>query len=136
MSKPGVGPTSGISLGGCPDTDRAASHGAKLDRAPVWNVRTWPAMLREMAQAAPTVRPKVPTRRRGADCLVVVKKDLQWSRSERGGSPPLSWVNRQRDEPAPDQSLTTRQHARLVSLWISGIGLDRLRCLRSRGVIR
>jgi integrase len=27
----------------------------------------------------------------------------------------------------PDQSLTTRQYARLVSLWISGIGLDRLK---------
>jgi integrase len=28
---------------------------------------------------------------------------------------------------AADQSLTTRQYARLVSLWISGIGLDRLK---------
>jgi integrase len=27
----------------------------------------------------------------------------------------------------PDQSLTTRRYARLVSLWISGIGLDRLK---------
>jgi len=27
---------------------------------------------------------------------------------------------------APDQSLTTRQYARLVSLWIGGIGLDPL----------
>src|SRR5215831_1179503 len=27
----------------------------------------------------------------------------------------------------PDQSLATRQYARLVSLWISGIGLDRLK---------
>ena len=27
----------------------------------------------------------------------------------------------------PSQSLTTRQYARLVSLWISGIGLDRLK---------
>jgi hypothetical protein len=36
----------------------------------VWNVRTWPAMPREKAQAAPTARPKVPMRRRGADCLV------------------------------------------------------------------
>jgi hypothetical protein len=32
---------------------------------------TWPAMPREKAQAAPTARPKVPMRRRGADCLVV-----------------------------------------------------------------
>ena len=34
----------------------------------VWNVRTWPAMAREKAQAAPTARPKVLMRRRGADC--------------------------------------------------------------------
>jgi hypothetical protein len=31
-------------------------------------------MLREKAQAAPTVRLKVPMRRRGADCLVVATK--------------------------------------------------------------
>ena len=31
-------------------------------------------MPREKAQAAPTARPKVPMRRRGADCLVVVMK--------------------------------------------------------------
>jgi len=35
---------------------------------------TWPAMLREKEQAAPTVRLKVPMRRRGADCPVVVLK--------------------------------------------------------------
>ena len=35
---------------------------------------TWPAMAREKAQAAPTARLKVPMRRRGADCLVVVMK--------------------------------------------------------------
>jgi hypothetical protein len=28
---------------------------------------------------------------------------------------------------AADQSLTTRQYARLVSQWISGVGLDRLK---------
>src|SRR5262249_59492969 len=28
---------------------------------------------------------------------------------------------------APDRSLTTRQYARLVSEWVSGIGLDRLK---------
>ena len=32
---------------------------------------TYTAMPREKAQAAPTARPKVPMRRRGADCLVV-----------------------------------------------------------------
>ena len=35
---------------------------------------TWTAMPREKAQAAPTARPKVPMRRRGADCLVVAMK--------------------------------------------------------------
>ena len=35
---------------------------------------TWPAMPREKAQAASTARPKVPMRRRGADCPVVVTK--------------------------------------------------------------
>jgi len=35
-----------------------------------------PAMPREKAQAAPTARPKVPMRRRGADCLVVAVKAL------------------------------------------------------------
>src|ERR1017187_4499709 len=48
--------------------------GAKLNRALVWNVRTWPAMPREKVQAAPTARPKVPMRRRGADCLVIALK--------------------------------------------------------------
>jgi hypothetical protein len=32
--------------------------------------------MRFGAQAATTARPKVPMRRRGADCLVVVMKDL------------------------------------------------------------
>jgi hypothetical protein len=35
---------------------------------------TWPAMPRKKAQAAPTARPKVPMRRRGADCPIVVMK--------------------------------------------------------------
>src|SRR6202022_2444670 len=49
---------------------RVGNAGGRL----VWNVRTWPAMLKEKAQAAPTARPKVLMRRRGADCLVVVLK--------------------------------------------------------------
>src|SRR5207344_3614395 len=49
---------------------RVGNAGGRLVR----NVRTWPAMLREKAQAAPTARPKVLMRRRGADCLVVVLK--------------------------------------------------------------
>ena len=51
---------------------RVGNAGGRL----VWNVRTWPAMAREKAQAAPTARPKVPMRRRGADCLVVVRHRL------------------------------------------------------------
>src|SRR3984893_7217602 len=61
---------------------------AKLNLALVWNVRTWPAMSREKAQAAPTARPKVPMRRRGADCPVVVSKRVQCSCSEGGRSSP------------------------------------------------
>src|SRR5580693_6472681 len=57
----------------CPNGIRHGG-GAKLNQALVRNVRTFPAMLREKAQAAPTARPKVPMRRRGADCLVVVMK--------------------------------------------------------------
>src|SRR6476620_6144610 len=59
----------------CPSGIRHVG-GAKLNLALVWNVRTWPAMLREKAQAAPTARPKVLMRRRGADCLVVVRHRL------------------------------------------------------------
>ena len=40
----------------------------------VWNVRTWPAMLREKVQVVATARPKVPMRRKGADCLAVAMK--------------------------------------------------------------
>src|ERR1022692_1393119 len=76
MSKPGAGPASGISLGDARDGPSGIRHigGAKLNRALVWNVRTWPAMPREKVQAAPTARPKVPMRRRGADCLVIALK--------------------------------------------------------------
>src|SRR6202140_3174249 len=77
MSKPGADPSPGTSSGGCPeDCPSGIRHvgGAKLNLALVWNVRTWPAMPREKAQAAPTARPKVPMRGRGADCLVVAMK--------------------------------------------------------------
>ncbi len=59
----------------CPDGIRHVG-GAKLNQALVRNVRTWPAMAREKAQAAKTARLKVPMRRRGTDCLVVVMKAL------------------------------------------------------------
>src|SRR5271165_7356541 len=48
--------------------------GVTLIRAFVRNLRTWPTMPREKAQAAETARPKVLMRRSGADCSVVVMK--------------------------------------------------------------
>src|SRR5215831_16197183 len=54
----------------CPGGIRRVG-GAKLDQALVWNVRTYTAMPREKAQAAPTARLNVPTRRLGTDCFVV-----------------------------------------------------------------
>src|SRR5258706_2427092 len=66
----------------CPSGIRHVD-GAKLNQALVWNVRTWPAMLREKAQAAPTARPKVPMRRRGADCLAVAMRPLHTSEPRR-----------------------------------------------------
>ena len=76
MSKPGADPPSGISLGDARDCPSGIRHigGAKLNLALVRNVRTWPAMPREKAQAVSTARPKVLMRRRGADCPVVVTK--------------------------------------------------------------
>jgi hypothetical protein len=73
MSEPGDDPSLGISSG---DTSSGIRHvgGAKLDQALVRNVRTYTAMPREKAQAARTARPKVPMRRLGADCFVVVIK--------------------------------------------------------------
>src|SRR6516164_3452235 len=76
MSKPRGGQSFGIILGDARDCPRGIRHvdGAKLNQALVWNVRTYTAMPREKAQAAPTARPKVPMRRLGAHCLVVVMK--------------------------------------------------------------
>ena len=61
MSEPGAGTASGISSGDVlilPERRPARRRSAKLDQALVGNVRTWPAMPREKAQAAPTARPK------------------------------------------------------------------------------
>ena len=72
-----VDPSSGISSGDPPRLiPRGTPHldGAKLIQALVRNVRTYTAMTREKAQAAPTARPKVPMRRSGADCSVVARK--------------------------------------------------------------
>src|SRR3984893_8315511 len=51
---------------------RVGNAGGRL----VWNVSTLAAMAREKSQAPPTGRPKVPMRRRGAHCLVVVRHRL------------------------------------------------------------
>src|SRR5262245_38106000 len=75
MSKPGVDPTSGISSGDVmiPTERHPACRRREARPGSGVNVRTWPAMPREKVQAALTARPKVPKRRRGADCLVVAE---------------------------------------------------------------
>src|SRR5262249_17119792 len=95
MSKPRVGPSFGISLGdvlilpkrhpAC--RRREARLGSSTER------ENLAGDVKAKAQAAPTARPKVPMRRRGADCLVVMKA-LYWSWSEGGGPPRLIWANR------------------------------------------
>src|SRR6202011_2235455 len=76
MSKPEADPSSGISSVDVliPTERHPACRQREARPGSVRNVRTWPAMPREKAQAAPTVRLKVPMRRRGADCLVVATK--------------------------------------------------------------
>src|SRR5260221_14548781 len=59
--------------GGSPNCVIGLGIEGRPDGRLVRNVRTWPAMPREKVQVAPTTRPKVPMRRRGADCLVVVR---------------------------------------------------------------
>src|SRR5438876_5349583 len=91
MSKPGGCHSSGISLGDALRLPKRhpAWRRRKLNLAVVRNVRTWPAMPREKAQAAPTARPKVLMRRRGADCPVVVLKRGNARGAKGGGSSPL-----------------------------------------------
>src|SRR6516162_7679038 len=50
-------------------------------------------MPREKAQAAPTARPKVPMRRRGADCLVVVTKRGNARGAKGAGHRRWAWAN-------------------------------------------
>src|SRR5262249_15861910 len=50
-------------------------------------------MLREKAQAAPTARLKVPMRRRGADCLVVVMKRGNARGAKGAGHRRGGWAN-------------------------------------------
>src|SRR5271169_6001691 len=144
MSKPGVDPTSGISLGDAWDGPSGIRHvgGAKLNLALVRNVRTWPAMPREKAQAAPIARLKVLMRRRGADCLVVVLKRGN-ARGAKGAGH-RRWVgstgvgsNRQREEPdaqgegQPSWSCNTRK---LIPTVLPGLVVteDQASCLPRR----
>src|SRR5215468_8552821 len=76
--------------------------GAKLNQALVRNVRTYTAMPREKAQAAPTARPKVPMRRLGADCFVVAMKRGNARGAKGAGHRHWDRVNRQREEPHTD----------------------------------
>src|SRR5260221_5625247 len=68
---------------------RVGNAGGQL----VWNVRTWPEMPREKAQAAPTARLKVPMRRRGADCLVVATKRGNARGAKGAGHRRWAWAN-------------------------------------------
>jgi hypothetical protein len=71
-SKPGPLPSSGKSM-------------AETYLLAMRNLRTWTAMAREKAQAAKTAGPKVPMRRPGADCLVVVMKRGNARGAKRAG---------------------------------------------------
>ena len=83
----------------CPSGIRHVG-GAKLNLALVRNVRTYTAMLREKAQAAPTARPKVPMRRLGADCSVLAEKRGNARGAKGAGHRRRAWVNRvNREEP-------------------------------------
>src|SRR5246127_580519 len=77
----------------CPSGIRHVG-GAKLNQALVRNVRTYTAMPREKAQAAPTARPKVPMRRLGADCSVVAGKRGNARGAKGAGHRHLDRVNR------------------------------------------
>jgi hypothetical protein len=68
--------------------------GVTFIRALVWNLRTWPAMPTEKAQAALTARPKVPMRRIGADCLIVVTKRGNARGAKGAGHRRWAWGNR------------------------------------------
>src|SRR6266481_5698729 len=78
MSKPGADPSPGISLGDAlrlPKRHpacrrREAQSGSCTER------ENLAGDAKGKAQAAPTARPKVPMRRRGADCLAVVRHRL------------------------------------------------------------
>src|ERR1700676_3618617 len=72
--------------------------GVTLIRAFVRNLRTWPTMPREKAQAAETARPKVPMRRSGADCSVVVMRRGNACGAKGAGHRRWERANWQQDE--------------------------------------
>ena len=73
--------------------------GVTLIRALLQNLRTWPVMPREKAQAEKTARPKVLMRQPGADCSVVVMKRGNARGAKGAGHRRWDRVNRQREEP-------------------------------------
>src|SRR5262245_20226048 len=101
MSKPGGDPSSGISSGDVlilPERHpacrrREARPGSGVER------ENLAGDAKGKGPSGSNREAEIPMRRRGADCLVVAMKRLSWQWSEGGGSPPLSRVNRQRDEP-------------------------------------
>src|ERR1700722_2398434 len=72
--------------------------GVTLIRAFARNLRTWPTMPREKAQAAETARPKVPMRRSGADCSVVVMRRGNARGAKGAGHRRRERANWQQDE--------------------------------------
>src|SRR6266436_3413801 len=92
MSKPGGDPSSGISLGDAlrlPKRHpayrrREAQSGSCVER------ENLAGDAKGKVQAAPTARSKVPMRRRGADCPVVVTKRGNARGAKGGRSSPLT----------------------------------------------
>src|ERR1019366_5861347 len=107
--------------------------GAKLNQALVWNVRTWPAMPREKVQAAPTARPKVPMRRRGADCLVmsIISRLCRWNLSTNWTTP-ATLDNKTREETNELTKMMKGNLERVVQHGKSGDSIVKNMLLHSR----
>src|SRR6266498_5997717 len=95
MSKPGADPSSGISLG---DVLRLPKRHPACRRREAqsgsWTEReNLTGDAKGKAQAAPTARPKVPMRRRGADCPVVATKWGNARGAKGAGHRRGAWVN-------------------------------------------
>jgi hypothetical protein len=101
MPKPGADPSSGISSGETlilPERHpayrrREAQPGSCTER------ENLDGDGKGKAQAAQTARPKVPMRRLGADCFVVVRKRGNARGAKGAGHRHCDRVNRQREEP-------------------------------------